>query len=78
MEVCGDPVGSTDPEVSRIIIPAPMRCVKRPLHAILAFNARLMLVSGVERQLHACFWCSAPALCSVLALNASQMLLTGI
>ena len=53
-----------------------------------AFNAHLCAISGVERQNHACsgvqrpeaahFGRSAPEPCSVLALNARQMLLQGV
>ena len=46
-EVCGDPVGSTDPEVSRISHPCTMWRAKRPLLPILALNARLLPISGV-------------------------------
>ena len=43
----------------------------------LALNARTMLVLGVQRQDAAHFGRSAPAPCSVLALNARQMLPPG-
>ena len=96
--VGGDPVGSTDPEVKRNTIPSPYRHVKClrasfwRLNAhwctFWAFNARVMHVSGVERQNHACsgvqrpeaahFGRSAPEPCSVLALNTRQMLLQGV
>ena len=69
--VGGDPVGSTDPEGilwglqikwgQGLNIPAPIRRVKCPIHAILAFNARLLFVSGVKRQSGACFWRLTPA-----------------
>ena len=42
-----DPVGSTDPEVSRISHPCTMWRAKRPLLPILALNARLLPISGV-------------------------------
>ena len=45
--VRGDPVGSTDPEVSRISHPCTMWHAKRPLLPILALNARLLPISGV-------------------------------
>ena len=112
MEVGGDPVGSTDPEVFKDLQP----CTKLGMQNALAhnsgcsapdwclfwaLNAHLLPISGVERQNHACSGCSAPALlqgaimafkrpdaahfwrsapepCSVLALNAQNMLLTGV
>ena len=69
--VGGNPVGSTDPEVSRNYIPAPNRhvkCLCTPFWRLnahwctfWAFNAHVKHVSGVERQFHACYWRSAPA-----------------
>ena len=70
-KVSGDPVGSTDPKVilwgpqilrcQGFTIPAPIRHVKCPLHAIQVFNARLKLVSGVKHPNVAYFWHLTPA-----------------
>ena len=45
--VGGDPVGSTDPEVSRKSHPCTILACKRPLLPILALNTRLLHISGV-------------------------------
>ena len=66
--VGGDPVGSTDPEVSRIYIPAPIRHVKMPLHTTL----------GVQRQVGGHFGRSTPICVPFLALNARTMLVLGV
>ena len=85
---CGDPVGSTDPEGilwglqikwgQGLNIPAPIRRVNRPCCAILVFNARLLLVSGVKRPNVACFWRLTPGRCLFLALNASLVPVSGV
>ena len=45
--VGGDPVGSTDPEVSRIAHPCTKLRLKMPFLPILALNAGLVPISGV-------------------------------
>ena len=55
------------------------RSVPAPLQgAILAFSAQMMPILGVQRPDTAHFGRSAPEPCSVLALNARQMLLQGV
>ena len=83
-----DPVGSTNPKGilwglqikwgQGLNIPAPIRRVKRPCCAILAFNARLLHVSGVKCPNVACFWRLTPGRCLFLALNASLVLVSGV
>ena len=46
-EVGGDPVGSTDPEVSRIFHPCTKWRAKLLFMPILALNAGLVPISGV-------------------------------
>ena len=70
-EVGGDPVGSTDPEVSRHLHPCTNLGMQNALAhnsgrsapgwcPFWAFNAHLLPISGVERQNHACSGRSAP------------------
>ena len=54
--VGGDPVGSTDPEVSRITHPYTKWRAKMPLLLILALNAGLLPFSGIKRQFLAHSW----------------------
>ena len=68
----GDPVGSTDLEVSRICIPAPIRHVKCLCMQFWRLNAELMLVLGVQRPDAAYFWRWTPARCLFLAFSASS------
>ena len=55
-EVGGDPVGSTDPEVSRIYIPAPIRHVKCLSIPFWHLNAEVVHVLGIQRPCVAYFW----------------------
>ena len=66
--VCGDPVGSTDPEVSRISHPCTKWRAKMPLSSN----------PGVKRQAAAHFWRLTPASCPFLALNASLVPFSGV
>ena len=74
----GDPVGSTDPEVSRIYIPAPIRHVKCLCMQFWRLNAEVMHVLGIQRPCEACSGRSTPMCSMFLALNASSMLVTGV
>ena len=66
--VGGDPVGSTDPEVSRKSHPCTKWRAKIALYAI----------SGVKRRAGAHFWRLTPTSCPLLAFNASLVPLSGV
>ena len=91
MEVGGDPVGSTDPEVFKDLQP----CTKLGMQYTLAhnsgrsapdwclfwaLNAHLLPISSVERQNHACSGRSAPALLqgAILAFSAQMLPILGV